>query len=563
MLAAPRTRRTLAPLGVALVTTLALVTACTGGDVDAGPETTATPTADPGPQPEDVVATAVIPEGGIDVRVDVHPVVRAGEYAVLTLDLTPVDEVPEGERVHVHGFGGGLAKNVTLRPPVNVRLVDLERDVIHHPGSDADDWPVVAPEGWDGLDGPEGSRVLIPYAAPAADVASVSVFLPGAPLVVDVPVIEGDVPSSVRTEASEAAAASASAEATGTATPSPLPEPETLDLDAIVTAPTFPLDSTSAELEGAVTTTESTERIDVQLGSDVLFEFDQATLTPAASEAIALVAARISEREPGTVSVVGHTDDQGDDAYNQDLSQRRAQAVADVLGAQVDGASYPMEVDGRGEAEPFVANDSEENRARNRRVTVTLTSTVVTRTDVTVTGELPPFGEEGLVAPGDAPVKLANFAREWEVQATARRVHGHVVVDLAVHGDDDEDGLGWTPGFLRGWSSHRGDGTTTPVDVAGRAVLLHGASKLYPMDYTTGPTDNHPGGEWLTLTDLDATAWIDGGQTRVYSFVYPRMDVDTVTFQVGSGISSDNDFRLLDVPVAPGDAATAAAGPTD
>ncbi|MCC2334041.1 OmpA family protein [Cellulomonas wangsupingiae] len=562
MLAAPRTRRARTPLGVALVTTLALLTACTGGDPGV-PDPTPTPSVDPGPQPEDVVATAVVADGGIDVEIAVHPVVRVGEHAVLTLDLTPLEEVPQDDPVHIGGFDGGLARNLTLRAPSNVRLVDLVRDVVYHPGIGADEWPVVAPDDWDVLRGPEGSRVLIPYAAPPQDVSSVSVFLPGAPLVADVPVIEGDVPSSERAEASEAAAASASAEATGTATPSPLPEPETLDLDAIVTAPTFPLDSTSAELEGAVTTTESTERIDVQLGSDVLFEFDQATLTPAASEAIALVAARISEREPGTVSVVGHTDDQGDDAYNQDLSQRRAQAVADVLGTQVDGAAYPMEVDGRGEAEPFVANDSEENRARNRRVTVTLTSTVVTRTDVTTTGELPPFGDKGQVAPGDGPVKLANFARKWEVQATARRVHGHVVVDLAVRGDDQEDGMGWTPGFLRGWNSHRGDGTTTPVDLAGRAVLLHGASKLYPMDYTTGPRPDHPGGEWLTVTDLDAKAWIDGGQTRVYSFVYPRMDVDTVTFQVGTGIAFDNDFRLVDVPVAPGDAATTAAEPAD
>ena len=48
---------------------------------------------------------------------------------------------------------------------------------------------------------------------------------------------------------------------------------------------------------------------------------------------------------------------------------------------------------------------------------------------------------------------------------------------------------------------------------------------------------------------LARRAWIDGGQTRTYSFVFPRMDVDTVTFQVASGITFDTDFRLLDVPV--------------
>lgn len=554
-----RTRPARTPaVAVALVVALA---ACTGGDPSPEPDRTPTPTVEAGPQPEDVVATAVIPEGGTEVEIGVHPIVRAGDHAVLTLDLTPTDTSPDAF-VNIWAFGGGNLRNVAQHTPANVRLVDLERDVIHHVGVASDGRPVVAPTGWTTLRGPVGGRVLIPYAAPDADVTSLSVFLPGAPLVTDVPVIDGDVPSSVRPQVRELAAASASAAATGTATPSPLPEAPTLDLDAIVEAPTFSLDSTSAELEGAVQTTESTERIDVQLGSDVLFDFDQATLTPAAGEALALVAARVSEREPGTVSVVGHTDDQADDAYNLDLSRRRAQAVADALAGLVDTAAYPMTVEGRGEAEPVVGNDTEEGRARNRRVTVTLTSVVTTRTDVTVTGELPPFGEAGQVGTGDAPLRLDGSMRTWEVRATARRVHGHMVVDLEVHGADDVTESGWVLGSLRGWSTHRGDGTTTPMDMAGRATVLQGATKLYPMDYTTGPVQNYPGGEWITVSDLSGSNRIDGGQTRVYSYVFPRMDVDAVTFQVGTGLTDATDFRLVDVPVVP-EAATPTPAATD
>ncbi|MCC2315061.1 OmpA family protein [Cellulomonas xiejunii] len=544
-------RRTPACAALAVVLALALA-ACTGGDPVPAPDGSPTPTVDPGPSPEDVVATVVIPESGVEVEVGVHPVVRAGEYAVLTLDLTALTESPTGDRVHVYGFDGALGQNLPLRRPSNVRLVDLERDLIYHPGVGADDWPVVAPSDWHHVSDPGGSRVLIPYPAPAPDVTSLSVFLPGAPLLADVPVIDGEVPSSVRPE-QQAQEPAADPSASGTATPSPAPEPQSLAFDEIVEARTFPLDSTSAELAGAVTTTESVERVDVQLGADVLFDFDQATLTPAASEALGLVAARVSEREAGTVSIVGHTDDQGDDAYNRDLSLRRAQAVADALSGLVDPSSYPMTAEGRGEAEPFVANDSEENRARNRRVAVTLTSTVVTRTDITTTGELPPFGEKGQVADAGSVVSIAGNMRSWEVAATARRVHGHVVVDLTVHGADDAVGAGWVLGALRGFNTHRGKGSWTPLDVAGNAVVLQGASRLFPMDYTTGPLPNYPAGEWLSVSDLNGASRIDGGQTRTYSYVFPRMDVGTVTFQVGNGLGAD-EFRFVDLAVAPDDA---------
>ena len=525
------------PAGALTAALVVLLTACTAGGEDPSPASSAT--VDPGPGPEDVVASPVVPEGGTEVRVDVHPVVRDGDLAVLTLDLTPLEDLGEDGSVTLHGFGGPMATNLRLSDPANVRLVDLERDVVHHAAVDADTEPVVAPKGWERLRGPEGTRLQIPYAAPDADVTEMSLFLPGAPLVASVPVIDGDVPSSVRPDAPRPTA-------TSTATPSP--EPERIAVDRIVAAPVFPLDSASAELEGAVKTVESTERVDVQLGADVLFEFDQATLTPAAGEAIALVAARIAEREPGTVSVVGHTDDQGDDAYNLDLSRRRAQAVADALGPLV-GSGYRMQVDGRGEAEPFVANDSDENRALNRRVAVSLTSTVTTRTDVTATGELPPFGDKGLVGQGEEPLLVDSSSRRHEVQASARTVHGHVVVDLTVRGVDDYAGTGMVLPSLRGWSSHRGQGTDTPLDVAGRAVILDGASKLYPMDYRIGTTERAPDGEWLTLTDLRGATRIDGGQSRVYSFVYPRMATDAVTFQVGSGSVFDTDFRIVDVPV--------------
>lgn len=71
------------------------------------------------------------------------------------------------------------------------------------------------------------------------------------------------------------------------------------------------------------------------------------------------------------MKVVGHTDNVGTVEYNQELSLRRANAVADILVS----AGYPdvyIQRIGRGMSQPVVPNDSEENRAENRRVTLVI-----------------------------------------------------------------------------------------------------------------------------------------------------------------------------------------------
>ncbi|MBO0898479.1 OmpA family protein [Cellulomonas sp. zg-ZUI22] len=542
-------RRRPARAGLVVVLVAVLLAACTGGGATPDGETDGTPTADPGPRPEDVVASEVVVTSEAEVRVDVHPVVRVGDLAVLTLDLIPPDPFPETGRVHVHGWDvDGLTYHLTSEAPSNVRLVDLVRDVVLHGGTDGEGAPVVAPEGWATLRDPAGTRLQIPFAAPHPDADEVALFLPGAPLVAAVPVIDGDVPASVRPASAAAPTGTPGASGSATASASPAPAPEVLDLDAVAAAPVFPLESTSIELAGAVTTVESQERVDVSLGSDVLFEFDQDVLTPAADEALRLVAQRLTERAPGDVTVVGHTDDQGDEAYNADLSQRRARTVADALGALVDPASYPMGVEGRGESEPVAPNTSDEDRALNRRVTVTLTSTMVTRTELTTGGELPPFGQEGQVGTAGTPLPVDALI-DWEVEATARRVHGHVVVDLVARNVDDRSSSGAKIGSLDGGDRGRGEGTTAP-SASSSGTILHGATRVLPLDYRTGVSERHPGGEWFALADLTVGGDMDPGQARTFSFVYPELDVDTVTFQAGTGRSSSYDFRILDIPVA-------------
>ena len=65
--------------------------------------------------------------------------------------------------------------------------------------------------------------------------------------------------------------------------------------------------------------------------------------------------------------MAGHTDSDGDDSYNKDLSQRRAQSVVDYLvGHGVDAANLIAQ--GFGEEQPVAGNDTAEGKAQNRRV---------------------------------------------------------------------------------------------------------------------------------------------------------------------------------------------------
>jgi OOP family OmpA-OmpF porin len=68
------------------------------------------------------------------------------------------------------------------------------------------------------------------------------------------------------------------------------------------------------------------------------------------------------------LSIEGHTDSDGEEAYNQDLSQRRAESVRAYLVSkyQVDGAR--LESKGFGESKPIDANTTGEGKANNRRV---------------------------------------------------------------------------------------------------------------------------------------------------------------------------------------------------
>lgn len=97
------------------------------------------------------------------------------------------------------------------------------------------------------------------------------------------------------------------------------------------------------------------------------FDFNKATLTSAGKAKVADAAQVLKNNPTIHVEVGGHTDSIGSDAYNQKLSERRAQTVATEL--EHDGISASrLTVRGYGERKPVADNKTEEGRARNRRV---------------------------------------------------------------------------------------------------------------------------------------------------------------------------------------------------
>lgn len=107
----------------------------------------------------------------------------------------------------------------------------------------------------------------------------------------------------------------------------------------------------------------------------VTFDFDKASLRPEGEQQVREIAAALEmlgQRGLGRArySIIGHTDLRGTDAYNDDLSMRRARTVKDLLVSKYGVPQTELVVEGRGKREPLLSGTSDEDHARNRRVEI-------------------------------------------------------------------------------------------------------------------------------------------------------------------------------------------------
>jgi outer membrane protein OmpA-like peptidoglycan-associated protein len=115
------------------------------------------------------------------------------------------------------------------------------------------------------------------------------------------------------------------------------------------------------------------DKVYVALPSGILFDLGKDALKPGAKDSLGKAAATLKASETNII-VQGHTDSSGSDAVNQPLSERRAGHVRDFLAANGVPASR-MTAIGYGESRPAVPNDTEANRALNRRVQLEISPT--------------------------------------------------------------------------------------------------------------------------------------------------------------------------------------------
>ena len=131
---------------------------------------------------------------------------------------------------------------------------------------------------------------------------------------------------------------------------------------------------------------ETGKSLSMNLSGDVLFDYDKATLKPAAEEALKKVAVVLSQFPERMVTVEGYTDAKGTKSVNMELSRARAMAVKDWLVKNGGVPSANISAKGFGEDNPVAPNknpdgsDDPLGRAKNRRVAIIVEKPATTPT---------------------------------------------------------------------------------------------------------------------------------------------------------------------------------------
>ena len=127
-----------------------------------------------------------------------------------------------------------------------------------------------------------------------------------------------------------------------------------------------------AELQGTgVSVTRNGDYITLNMPGNITFATNSADLNSGFFEVLGSVTKVLKEFDQTVIEVAGHTDSTGTDAYNQQLSERRAQTVTNYFTARKISAQRFITV-GMGESMPIADNGTTEGRQLNRRVEITL-----------------------------------------------------------------------------------------------------------------------------------------------------------------------------------------------
>ena len=315
-------------------------------------------------------------------------------------------------------------------------------------------------------------------------------------------------------------------------------------------------------LDDSTSTHTGSKDITVTLASDVTFASDSADLASGAEAQLQTVASQLKQHpDGGTLTIVGHTDDVQDDAYNQTLSEKRANAVKTRLEQLTKLDKWQTSVSGKGESEPKVKDTTDEARAVNRRVEITLTPTGGTTPKNTTSapssggGKLP--DPKGPVAKGSDGVTVKSDGGDDHLTITidhVTRTDGYLLGQLHTTISAKKNSAPNLHHWFRDkevvFSNSRGEDGSNEATIysADGLTLLAGGERIYPADYRDADFKTH-----VPLTELQLTPFIKAGTTTI-CVIWPDPGGDTITLDHAAPRKevAELAFRLTDIPIKNG-----------
>ena len=311
-------------------------------------------------------------------------------------------------------------------------------------------------------------------------------------------------------------------------------------------------------LDDSTSTHAGGKDITVTLASDVTFASDSADLASGAEAQLQTVASQLKQHpDGGTLTIVGHTDDVQDDAYNQTLSEKRANAVKTRLEQLTKLDKWQTSVSGKGESQPKINDTTDEARAANRRVEITLTPTGGT-TPKNATpapssggGKLPDpkgpvaKGSDGVTVKSDSGAQLTITIDH--VTRQGGYLLGQLHTTLSTKNSTNPTFYAWFDDKETFFTNSRGeDGSEEATTYAADGLtLLAGGERIYPADYRDADLETH-----VPLSELELTPPIKAGTTTI-CVIWPDPGGDTVTLDhlPNEYLGSSYAYRLTDIPI--------------
>ena len=476
---------------------------------------------------------------GHHIIVNVSPIIRKDEStSILALELfrasddknrtenKPTSSTPDNKFTIVDYWGS----RANLQPGNGasaVRIMDLQTGRVWNSINGSKAEPGIAP----------GEKITYYVAFGKIDSEQVTVFVPMAGFVT-VSVLEAGSAQQAKIDLSAA-------------------QTELDTLPNTTLAASAPIERYTRSLDDSTSTHTGGKDITVTLASDVTFASDSADLAPGAETQLQTVVGQLAQYpDGGTLTIVGHTDDVQDDAYNQTLSEKRANAVKTRLAQLTKLDKWQTSVSGKGESQPKINDTTDQARAANRRVEITLTPTGGTTTKTTTppagTGSLPET--KGPVAKGPEGVTVKHDSGDGQLTVTVDHVTrqgGYLLGQLHTTISAKTDSAPGLYNFLEDdespLTSSRGEtaGNDAIRTASNGLTLLAAGERIYPADYLDAEFKAH-----LPLTELGIGPYIKTGTTTV-CVVWPDPGGDTITLDHAAPRKevADLAFRLTDIPI--------------